>query len=382
MDTVDVLIVGCGIAGAAAAAFLGQGSRVILVEAEPQTGFHATGRSAALYVPNYGPPAVRALTRASKAFLSAPPAGFGVPLGRRRGVLYVDFEQGSTAIEALLDGSATPGAIVRCSAADALRKVPILHQPVQAAFEEDAYDLDVAAIHQGFLRRAHFNGATLRLNARLQSLERDDTGWRVESEHGETLRATYIVNAAGAWADAVAACAGLSPIGLSPLLRTAAIIRPSQPVDDGWPEVIDTDGTPYFKPDAGRILVSPADETPAPPGDAQPDDWMVATAVDRFERRTSATVRRVEAQWAGLRTFSADRVPIVGRDPAESTFIWCVGQGGYGIQTAPALGRLTAAIVEGRPVPEDMAALGVLPSALSPARFSRLNGAPEVTHDP
>jgi D-arginine dehydrogenase len=232
VENADVLIIGSGIAGAATAAFLGKGTRVILLEAETQPGFHATGRSAALYVPSYGPPAVRALTRASKAFFSAPPVGFGVPLGRRRGVL---------------------GAIKRCSAEDALLKVPILNQPAHAAFEEDAYDLDVAAIHQGFLRRARSTSAALLVNAKLRSLERDGAGWRVELEHGKALRAAQIVNASGAWADDIAVQAGLPRLGLTPLMRTAAIIRLSQPVDDAWPEVIDTDGTLYFKPDAARI---------------------------------------------------------------------------------------------------------------------------------
>jgi D-arginine dehydrogenase len=365
VENADVLIIGSGIAGAATAAFLGKGTRVILLEAETQPGFHATGRSAALYVPSYGPPAVRALTRASTAFFSAPPVGFGVPLGRRRGVLYVDFEHRPTAIEALLD-SATPGAIKRCSAEDALLKVPILNQPAHAAFEEDAYDLDVAAIHQGFLRRARSTSAALLVNAKLRSLERDGAGWRVELEHGKALRAAQIVNASGAWADDIAVQAGLPRLGLTPLMRTAAIIRLSQPVDDAWPEVIDTDGTPYFKPDAARILISPADGTPTPPSDAQPDDFVVATAVDRFERRTRVRAQRVEAQWAGLRTFSTDRVPVVGRDPVETTFIWCAGQRGYGIQTSPALGRLTAAIVEDKPIPEEIAAYGFPFSALSP----------------
>jgi D-arginine dehydrogenase len=373
VEEFDALIVGSGIAGAATAAFLARGTRTILVETEPQPGFHATGRSAALYVPNYGAPAIRALTRASKAFFSAPPTGFGVLLGRRRGVLYVDFEQHSTAIEALLDSSATPGAIERCSVEDATRKVPILRSPINAAFEDDAYDLEVAAIHQGFLRQARANGAALQLNARLISLERDGAGWRVELEQGKAVRAAQVVNAAGAWADDIAVRAGLPPMGLTPLLRTAAIIRPSVLVDDAWPEVIDTDGALYFKPDAARILISPADETPTPPSDAQPDDWMVATAVDRFERRTCVTVQRVEAQWAGLRTFSADRVPVAGRDPVEATFIWCAGQGGYGIQTSPALGRLTAAILESKPIPDDILAIGLGASALSPARFSRMN---------
>jgi len=233
-------------------------------------------------------------------------------------------------------------------------------------------DIDVHALHQGYLRGLRERGGALTCNAEVQALSRHGGRWRVQMRAGE-MAAPLIVNAAGAWADEIARLAGARPIGLLPKRRTAITFDlPQGAAVAGWPAVIDVDEQWYFKPDAGRLLASPADETPSAPCDAQPDEYDVALLVDRLTRVTTLQVPRIRARWAGLRSFVADRTIVAGFDAQIEGFFWLAGQGGYGIQTAPAVARLAAALVAGRAMPPDIAELGVDAAALSPERLARI----------
>ena len=378
----DFLIVGAGIAGVSLADALAPTSRVALIEAEQQPGYHATGRSAALFVPSYGTATFRALARASAAFLHAPPVEFfAAPLLRARGALYVaasDQQARFTSTIAAMRAAAAD--IELLSPAAARRRLPLLRPQylTHAAFEAEVADIDVSALLQGFLRRARANGARVMLGAQLGAAARDRDGWHLEVSD-ERVCARVLVDAAGAWADAVAVVCGAQPLGLRALRRTAALIDPPTGVAvGGWPALFDVGEQFYLKPEAGRLLISPADEEPVAPGDAYPEDLTVATAVDRIQQALDIEVQGVTHRWAGLRTFAADRDPVIGFDPKVEGFFWCAGQGGCGIESAPALARLAAALARGEPVPADIAAQGLSASALSPARFTQA-AAPSVS---
>jgi D-arginine dehydrogenase len=249
--------------------------------------------------------------------------------------------------------------------------VPILRREHAAhvLLEEHAQDIDVHALHRGFLRGLKRRGGTLMLGDRVESIARNGAGWEVVAGE-QAYHASVVVNAAGAWADDVAAMAGLPRIGLEPRRRTAMILDLPDGIDPrAWPMVMDAAESFYFKPDAGRLLLSLADETPSPPVDAMPDDMDVAVAIDRFERATTLTIDRVQSSWAGLRTFARDRTPVVGFEPSAPGFFWLAGQGGYGIQTAPALSRVAAALALGDALPEDIADHGVDVAGLAPRRL-------------
>jgi D-arginine dehydrogenase len=251
--------------------------------------------------------------------------------------------------------------------------VPVLRQEAVAAalYDPAAMDIDVHALHQGFLADAKARGVPLLAGARVEAIERRGGRWRVETTAG-AVEAAILVNAAGAWVDEIAALAGATPIGIEPRRRTALLIDLPPGCDArSWPMVIGADEEFYFKPDAGRLLVSPCDETLSPPCDARPDQLDIAIAVDRLQKAAELPVRRVFRSWAGLRSFVADRSPVVGWDPALPDFFWLAAQGGYGIQTAPALSRLAAALCRGGDVPADFAAEGVTAAALTPARLPR-----------
>jgi D-arginine dehydrogenase len=255
--------------------------------------------------------------------------------------------------------------------AEAHELCPILRREYVAGalLEPDCADIDVHSLHQGYIRLFKRRDGRLITNSPVHSLAPAHGGWKVQAG-AENLTASLIVNAAGAWADEVAALAGVARIGLTPRRRTAMLVDP--PPDtaiNGWPFVNDIDEKFYFKPDAGSIFISPADETPSEPTDAQPEEWDIAAAVDRIEQATTLQIRRLKARWAGLRTFAPDRTPVVGYSPAAPTFFWLAGQGGYGIQTAPALARVAAALVLGSALPEDLSAQGLEAAAMSPRRF-------------
>lgn len=367
----DVLVVGAGIAGASLAALLAPQCRVAVLERESQPGYHATGRSAALFSTIYGNAAVRALSRASREFLYAPPQGFSdTPLVQPRGTLYIaraDQRQALDAYAALPD---VAPAVRALDAAQAQQLSPLLRPGyVQAALlEADAVDIDVHALHQGYLRRLRQAGGMLQVDGGITALRRGSTGWTVGAGARE-FHAGIVVNAAGAWADALAVLAGTVPAGVQPLRRTALLVdAPAQIDTAAAPLTIDIAEQFYFKPDAGRVLLSPADETPSAACDAVPEDWDVAVAVDRIEQATRLDVRRIVRSWAGLRSFAPDRTPVLGFDRVAAGFFWLAGQGGYGLQTAPAMAALAAAQILGQPLPEALRAAGVSAAALDPQR--------------
>ncbi|HYF08732.1 MAG TPA: FAD-binding oxidoreductase [Acetobacteraceae bacterium] len=367
MDThhFDVIVIGAGIAGATAAAHLAPRRRVALLEAEESAGFHTTGRSAALWIGSYGSPDARILTAASRAFFEAPPPGFAeAPLIHPRAVVYVAPPGQVAHLEAMM--AETPD-LRPIPVAQVRDMVPALRPgyAAMAAIERDCFDMDVAALHQGFLRAARAAGSVLALRHRAGAVRFEGGLWRVETGAGAIFSAPVLVNAAGAWGDEVARLAGVSPIGLQPKRRTALIVDPGPYDTAGWPLVGDADHTWYVRPEARRkLMVSPADETDSDPCDAQPDELDVAIAVDRMQQALDIPVTRVEHRWAGLRSFTPDRGLAIGESEARG-FFWMVGQGGYGIQTAPAAGRLLAALVEGTDPGECAAAVPLC----NPRRF-------------
>lgn len=372
-ESCDVIVVGAGIAGAGIAAELAaQGKRVVLVERESQPGAHSTGRSAALYSAVYGGGVIRALSLASHPFFTDPPPGFTeAPLLRPRGALHVATPEQADHLAAF---AALPDVapLTRQLDGPALTQLcPILRPGrfVLGVLEPEASDIDVHLVHGGYLKRLREAGGTLALDCGVDGVERIGGLWRVRC--GErTFEAPVLVNAAGAWADKLAGLAGLAPLGLEPKRRTAVLVdAPEGAAIADWPMVIDADEQFYIKPDAGQLLLSPADETPSEPCDAQPDEWDIAVAVDRVEAATTLQVRRIRHRWAGLRSFLPDRSPAAGFDPLAEGFFWLAGQGGYGIQSAPALSRTAAAILMTGETPTDIADAGVDAAALSPARF-------------
>ena len=370
---VDFLVLGAGMAGAAAGYFLADQGSVAILEREDSAGYHTTGRSAALYTETYGNAAIRALTVASGRFFRAPPPGFSeVPLLKPLGLLMVaSAAQQQRFAEELAFGRQFAPNLRVLGRDEALARCPILREDWldQAFLEPDAMDMDVHAIHQGFLRGLRARGGRLLTAAAPRAIERRGGLWRVETAQG-AFEAAVLVNAAGAWADEVAAAVGAPPVGLVPKRRTVLIAAAPPGLSlDGWPMVGDVAESFYFKPETGRLLISPADETPLPPQDVQPDELDVALAVERMTAATRLEVRRIERKWAGLRTFAPDKTLVLGPDPALPGFVWMAGQGGYGIQTAPAAGAALAALALGEPLPAELTELGVTAAQLLPDRL-------------
>jgi D-arginine dehydrogenase len=367
----DALVIGAGIAGATAAAHLSTTrGRIALLEAEESAGYHTTGRSAAIWIQNYGPVDVRRLSAASRAFFESPPPGFAEgPLMQQRPVVFLAPESQRTALQALVD---LGEGLVPIPVAEVAAQVPALRPgyAAAAAIERDAFDMDVAALHQGFLRTVRAAGGALALRHRAGRIWHRDGLWHAEVTNGAVFAAPILVNAAGAWGDEVAKLAGVAPLGLQPKRRTALIVDPGEYDCQSWPLLNDVDHSWYARPEARRkLLVSPADETDMPPCDVQPDELDVAIAIERFSEALDIPVRRVEHRWAGLRTFTPDRSLAIGAAPGAAGYFWMVGQGGYGIQTAPAAGRLLAALVAGEdPGPE----LAPIVAMVDPARFADL----------
>jgi len=367
-DVFDVIVIGGGMAGAAAAAHLAPKVRTLVLEAEEVAGYHSTGRSAAIWILNYGPEEVRLLTAASRPFFLDPGPGFADhPLITPRPVLTL-MPAGQE--QDFADFLATGEGVREIGLAEAASLVPALRPGyARAAAIEEAFDMDVAALHQGFLRRVRSAGGRVALTARVVGLSRRNGVWEVRTEKGDVLQAVRVVDAAGAWGDEVARLAGIAPLGLTPKRRTGIIIDPSPYAVADWPMVQDVIQSWYCRPEARtRLMVSPADATPMPPCDVQPDELDIAIGIDRMQQALAIEVRRIERAWAGLRTFTPDGHLAIGAEPGEPGFFWCVGQGGYGIQTAPAAGALTAALVLGEEPPPSL--LPILP-LLDPARFRR-----------
>jgi D-arginine dehydrogenase len=363
----DVLVLGAGIAGATAGHFLAAGgARVTVLEMEDAPGRHSTGRSAALFSEYFGSPPVRALTAASRRFLAAPPAGFAdAPLLTPRGVVTVALpEQDAEFEDTLAAAAAAPGGADEIGMAEARGLVPVLRagRYARAMHKPAAMDIDVAALHQGFLRSAR-----VVTRARVRALRRDGEGWIADTPAG-AYSAPVLVNAAGAWADELAALAGAAPVGLVPRRRTACLVDPGADAA-AWPLLNDAPETFYCKPESGALLVSPSDAEPGTPGDIRARDLDVAVGIDRLEQATTLSVRTVRHAWAGLRTAAPDDVPVIGPDPVLPGFHWLAGVGGYGVQLSPAAGQLLAAAVLG--TAPDLPELAGLPAdAITPHRFA------------
>ena len=374
MREFDLVIVGAGIAGASLAWQVAGRRTVLLLEAESQPGYHTTGRSAAMFMESYGPPWVRALTRASRAFYEAPPAGFGnAPLLAPRGALYL----ASPGQEALLDAMRTELApscprLERLDAAATLACVPCLRpEQVHAALlDPDARDIDVHALHQGYLRGMRARSGELRTDARVTAARHDGRRWVLQLGNGDAVQTRTIVNAAGAWADEFAALCGAAPVGLVPCRRSAFTFKGPEGVDIArWPAVAGVDEGWYFKPDAGRLLGSPANADPTVPHDVRPEELDIAIGIDRIETVTTLTIRRPESTWAGLRSFVHDGELVIGADERCPGFFWLAAQGGYGIQSAAGASALAAALLCGEPLSGELVREGIDPAALSPWRL-------------
>lgn len=343
----DFLVVGGGIAGASVGYFLADSGSVTVLEMEAVPGYHSTSRSAALFSEYYGNSVVRALTAASREFYAAPPPGFTTPLLAPRSVLTLCPHGAEERFaEVLADGLTAPTPVRELRPGEAEQYCPVVRPEwySRAMLKPAAMDIDVDAVHQGFLRGIRARCGAVVSSARMRSLTRRGGAWHAATDAGEFSAAT-MVNASGAWADEVAGMAGVRPIGLIPLRRTAFIVAPPAGTEvAGWPMVADVTETFYFKPESGRLLISPADATPVPPGDARPDDIDVAAAIVSVQAATTLVIRHVQRAWAGLRSAVPDDTPVVGEAPGVPGFFWLAGLSGYGIQTAPAVGRLAAAL--------------------------------------
>ncbi|MEX3009870.1 NAD(P)/FAD-dependent oxidoreductase [Hoeflea sp. TYP-13] len=370
----DIVVIGAGMAGASVAYELAADYRVAVLEMEGHPGYHTTGRSAAVFSETYGPAPIRALTSQSRAFYENPPEIFGrEPLLSPRGALFIARKDQGESLDELSENlSGQPG--VRPVGSDEIQRLsPLLHPGYaeRGLLEEDARDIDVNALHQGYLRGFKKRDGDVVVNAEVMSLVQDGGQWKFSSRSGE-FSAPVMINAAGAWADEIAMKAGVNTVGLVPKRRTAMIVRaPDGENPDAWPVTVDVDEQFYMKPDAGRLLISPADETPSAPCDAQPEEMDIAICIDRIQQAFALDVRRVENSWAGLRSFVEDHAPVCGFDPQADGFFWLAGQGGYGIQSAPGLSQLAARLVAGKPMPDGLEARGFKLSDVSPDRFRR-----------
>jgi D-arginine dehydrogenase len=377
--TFDVLIIGGGIAGVSVAYELATDHRVALIEMEPVLAHHTTGRSAAAFLESYGGPIIRALTTASRSFLMDPPDGFDGPLMTPRPLLWIaPVGRGSSVVDHHGEVHKLVSTVELVSGPDAEAMFPLLRPgwTEQAMIEPEAMDMDVHAIHQGYVRGLRGRGGAIHVSTPAISLSRDATGWHIETPQG-AFHAPLVINAAGAWADVLATRAGVRPIGIHPLRRTIFMVNAPAGIGPSadWPLVGDLDGTFYMKPEGTQFLCSPADETSSEPCDARPEEADIARALDIINDAMTINARHVRSSWAGLRNFVIDRVPVAGFDDEVEGWFWLVGQGGYGIQTAPALARSAASLIRSGTLPDDVVARGAHPADL---HRSRLVGAPNL----
>lgn len=373
VEQADFVVIGAGIAGASCGYFLARDAKVIVLERESQPGYHSTGRSAALYSETYGNFVIRALTVASGPFFDSPPPGFtDHPLVGPRGTVIFGHEGQRAKLDAMYEEwRKLVGSVRRLDRAQTLALHPLLEPDklIGSVYEPDAKDIDVHAVHQGFLRGLRAHGGRVVNDAEVTAIARQDGRWTVHTPAGE-FAAPVLIDAAGAWCDEIGKLAGAQPIGLVPKRRTAFTFNGPAGTDyNHLPMALDADEEFYVKPEVGQFLASPADETPMEPCDVQPDEYDIAEAVEQIEQNTKLRVRRINNKWAGLRSFVADRSPVVGFDDRLEDFFWLAGQGGYGIQTAPAMGEVAAALAQRRDLPAHAARLGVTAEALSPRRL-------------
>jgi len=372
-ESADFIVIGAGIAGASVAYWLSQHGKVVVLERESQPGYHSTGRSAALFMASYGAPQVRALSLASRAFFDAPPEGFtDHPLLTPRGALMVATQEQLPALESHWDmlKSMNSGAR-KLSVAQACELVPVLRaQTIAGALlEPDASDMDVHAIHQGYMRGVKNHSGQIITNADVLKMQRERDEWVVHTG-SQTWRAPVVINAAGAWAETVGKLAGAQKIGLVPCRRSAFTFKPEVEIDfSHWPMTYGASEDWYIKPDAGLILGSPANADPVEPHDVRPEELDIALAISRIEEMTTLTIRRPSHTWAGLRSFVEDGALVGGFDTKAPGFFWVAAQGGYGIQTSAAMGEACAGLIRGRGIPEHIAAWGLTTDMLSPARL-------------
>ncbi|MEM7631147.1 MAG: FAD-binding oxidoreductase [Pseudomonadota bacterium] len=369
----DYAVIGAGIAGASMAFELAQVGTVALIEAESQAGYHSTGRSAALYTPNYGNAVVRAINAASGPFLVDPPSGFAEhPLLTPRGLLTIAGPGQEALLDTIVTSAANKAPVHHMSAPKALALVPLLRSEAvaAAAYELGVMDIDVDALHQAYLRGLKALDGHLLCNSRVRGIARNAGQWDIEVAD-RTLRAAILINAAGAWADQIGAMAGARTLGLVPKRRSAIVADAPVGMNVQSLPAVDMAGSEaYFKPEAGRIMASFGDETPTEPQDAQPEELDIALAADWLQRHTTIDLRRIAHSWAGLRTFASDGAPVVGFDGAVDDFFWLAGQGGNGIMMGPALAKASKSLIQDNRLPDDLQQRGVSQSAISPARLS------------
>ena len=368
----DIALIGAGIAGASVASSLAGQRSVILLERESQPGYHTTGRSAAVYAPFYGPRPVRALTRAAHAFFNNPPDGFSnYPLLKPLDAMFLAREDQLSKLEAMQSELAVVDSVRRIGSDELEARIPILRKgyAVGALLDTATSEIDVAALHQGFLRLFRWQGGILQTHSEVKALQRRKGYWEIETSQC-VFNAPIVVNASGAWADVIGQMAGAEEIGLKPLRRTALMIDPPAGfVPEGLPLMIDIEEQFYLKPDAGKLLISPANEDLDVPCDVQPDELDIAICVDRIERAFEIDVQRIDSSWAGLRSFVSDKTPVAGFSKQVEGFYWLAGQEGYGIQTSPTLADYAAAEIMGQPFPQYILDEGLEPVELMSGRL-------------
>jgi D-arginine dehydrogenase len=354
VSTPDIIVVGGGIAGLSAAAALSRHAKVTVIEAEEQIGFHSSGRSATMVHYALGDRLVRALTLASRPFFEAPPEGFTeTPIGHRMPVLVHAREEERAELDALEAAISSFAEIERLDAAGVHQLCPLLREDARHGIADaNGIRLDPNALLQGNLRQLRGRGGDLRAGERVARIHRTACTWIVTTERGECFSAPVLINAAGSWADAVAKLAGVQSLGLEPKRRTIITFDAPAGTDLARLPFTKTIGDElYFAPESGRLFASPMDEVPSEPCDAQPDEYEVALAAHRMEERTTVAVHRVHSKWAGLRTFTPDRHPAAGFAPDAESFFWLAGQGGFGLQTSPAMAAITESLIAATPWP-------------------------------
>lgn len=375
MQTFDVAIIGGGIAGLSLAFFLGSRRSTVVLERETALGYHSTGRSAAEFVLRYNSPEICRLAAIAKDFFDSPPDGFSdTPLLKQRGGVMIATAEKAARLDALFRSElAFTPELEPLDEEELLERLPILKPGYATAGFHDPnfWDIEVESLLQGYVRGARRSGVDIRERHGVLSARHDGTAWTIDTPSGP-IRAKTVVNAAGGWADQTAALFGVKPLGIVPHRRTAILIDPPEGIDlSAMPEINELDEDFYMKPDAGRLLACPADATPCEPGDVQPEELDIAWAAHYVEEATTIPVRRIAKSWAGMRSFSPDKLPVIGHTRDNPDFFWLAGQGGFGILTSPALGRLAASLLTDATEPEDFRAQTLNRRTFSPLRFPR-----------